>query len=665
MQSSYEFIPDLIDNEKIYSKKLKERVKVNGIFNEINLSANNNLKKFIQMSNSRYKNIKSGISINNFLERQKSQYNEMSNKILENNLYNSNDIEKEAEKLLKKVGTKECKKLIKIRKSILFGTKNLSKSEIILRKHYEEKVNLSKNIKRDDIKQRKKEIKELENFFNNEKNLTLTEKIQYLKNIIDIDSKFLNNNFKNYKKFLKDMEKSEDKTQLMKIINKTYDLKRKYNFIVDKIKFLSFEEDKKEIVNKQKKEEEEFDFKKLKKFTRHGNKKFFERQLKEKSNQRLNLVKMNLKNKNHGFLRDIRQKNSSFTNVDFNKTYKDKDISNNNYNNISSNTVSESNNINNFTLFNKTNFSNFRNTIKTVKNEAEFIKNISQNFDIKRQTVNKFFDNKSLPKIEDYDKLNRRNTYNENNKKDKNNSTLYQEQESDNNNMNSIYEFNFVKNKDIISNDIMDKYKSTFYKKMKGWTKEHKKKEKYKKMDKERRQINSKFMREMKRVKRKPNLFVDMYSLRDGVTNEKLKLLNNSLKIPIYSKNIREKIINEFNNYIQTKEKERFLNEELMKNKQIEEEEIIKKYDENYQLMKKMKKKLNSENKINEDELKINFHYKYNPGLFKTKDDRKNKLKEAFNEYLISLNNAKLKSVQIKKDITEKTNEIEEEELEL
>ena len=197
---------------------------------------------------------------------------------------------------------------------------------------------------------------------------------------------------------------------------------------------------------------------------------------------------------------------------------------------------------------------------------------------------------------------------------------------------------------------------------MKGWTKEHKKKEKYKKMDKERRQINSKFMREMKRVKRKPNLFVDMYSLRDGVTNEKLKLLNNSLKIPIYSKNIREKIINEFNKMIQTKEKERFLNEELMKKKQREEEEIIKKYDENYKLKKKMKKKLNSENKINEDELKINFHYKYNPGLFKTKDDRKNKLKEAFNEYLISLNNAKLKNTQIKNDTTEKTNEVEEEE---
>ena len=47
MLNSYEFIDDFLNNEKIYSKKLKERVKVNGIFNEINISANNTLKKFI------------------------------------------------------------------------------------------------------------------------------------------------------------------------------------------------------------------------------------------------------------------------------------------------------------------------------------------------------------------------------------------------------------------------------------------------------------------------------------------------------------------------------------------------------------------------------------------------------------------------------------------
>ena len=111
MLNSYEFVPDLLNKENIYSGKLKDRVKVNEIFNEIDIAANNNLKKFIQMSHSRYKNIKSGIPINNYLLKQKSEYEELSNKILSNNLYQSNDVEDEALKLLKKVGTKECKAL--------------------------------------------------------------------------------------------------------------------------------------------------------------------------------------------------------------------------------------------------------------------------------------------------------------------------------------------------------------------------------------------------------------------------------------------------------------------------------------------------------------------------------------------------------------------------
>ena len=116
MLKSYEFIPDLITNENKYSDKLKDRVKINEIFNEIDISANNDLKKFIKMSHSRYKNIKSGIPINHFLSKQKSEYEELSNKILNNNLYQSNDVENEVPKLYKKVGTKEWKELNKLRK---------------------------------------------------------------------------------------------------------------------------------------------------------------------------------------------------------------------------------------------------------------------------------------------------------------------------------------------------------------------------------------------------------------------------------------------------------------------------------------------------------------------------------------------------------------------
>ena len=59
--------------------------------------------------------------------------------------------------------------------------------------------------------------------------------------------------------------------------------------------------------------------------------------------------------------------------------------------------------INTMGMTSTTAFSNFRNTIKTVKNEAEMIKYLDQNFDRKRKTMEGFFKRNALPSIEDYD----------------------------------------------------------------------------------------------------------------------------------------------------------------------------------------------------------------------------------------------------------------------
>jgi len=63
----------------------------------------------------------------------------------------------------------------------------------------------------------------------------------------------------------------------------------------------------------------------------------------------------------------------------------------------------EVSNINTMGMTSTTSFSNFRNTIKTVKNEAEMIKYIDQNFDMKRKTMEGFFKRNTLPSIKDYD----------------------------------------------------------------------------------------------------------------------------------------------------------------------------------------------------------------------------------------------------------------------
>ena len=643
MLNSYEFVPDLLNKENIYSGKLKDRVKVNEIFNEIDIAANNNLKKFIQMSHSRYKNIKSGIPINNYLLKQKSEYEELSNKILSNNLYQSNDVEDEALKLLKKVGTKECKALYKIRKSILDNTKNFTQSEILLRKKYADKINKSKMTGNKDIEDKNKEIQKLENLLNKEKNLSLEDKKKYLTDLIEKDSDLLNKNIESYKNFLKDIEKTKDSSKIVKIMNKNDNLGHKFNFRINNIKFLTFKDDTEVKVIK-KKSEEKFDFKKLGQYTRHGNKKWFERQLKEKSIKRMNSLRFHLKNNlpNLGKNAGINNSNSC-TKLDFNKTFKS---SSDNFinNNSSNNTLYDSYNN---TIFNKTIFGNFRNTIKTVKSEAEFIKNITQNFDIKRKTMNKFMKNNPLPSIEDYEKM----TANDTNSNK--NSIVLTKIEEDNNKKN-IFEFEFVKNKNSneknYSNDIMDEYKSTFYNKMQVWTIDQKKKKHKKANDKIRRESNRKFINELKNIKRKPNLFVDIYSLREGVTNEKIKLLNNSLNVPIYSKNMRLNIINDFNNYIQFKEKERQEQEEILKKKQLEEEELIKGQDEQYQLKQKMITNLNKDTELKKTEEDIHFDYKYSSSL-NNKNDKKNVQKEAFDEYLTFYQNAKNKRVQNRENI--------------
>ena len=163
-------------------------------------------------------------------------------------------------------------------------------------------------------------------------------------------------------------------------------------------------------------------------------------------------------------------------------------------------------------------------------------------------------------------------------------------------------------------------------------------------MDKIRRINNQKFIEELSRIKRKPNLFSDIYSKRDGIINEKIKLLNNSLNIPIYSQKIRYNIINDFNNFIENKEKERIQNEEIMRKKQLEEEQIIKGLDEHYLLMEKMVKNLNKENKINEEEDKINFNYSCSSTIHNNKTDNKNRSKEAYDEYLFFLDYLKKKN---------------------
>ncbi len=108
---------------------MKERVKVNSIFNEFDAYAHNQFTKFVQMSQQRYKWLKSGNSLDNILANQRQEYKDLSSGILENNFYLNNDIEKESKKLYRKVPQKLNQELFLIRKDIIEKTKDYTAKE--------------------------------------------------------------------------------------------------------------------------------------------------------------------------------------------------------------------------------------------------------------------------------------------------------------------------------------------------------------------------------------------------------------------------------------------------------------------------------------------------------------------------------------------------------
>ncbi len=291
-------------------------------------------------------------------------------------------------------------------------------------------------------------------------------------------------------------------------------------------------------------------------------------------------------------------------------------------------------------LHGKINLTNFISTINIVKNEAKLITNIRENFDKKRETVNHYFKNNSLPEldvcqIKQFLKKSHGIISPAHKKEGK--KIILTKLKKD------------IKN-EMIENDeklkeIYDMYKNTYYSKLKSWSLEQKRQKGLKEKEKEKCEDNKKYLNEINSVKRKAQLFSDVYSLRDGIVNERIKLFNRSLNGPIYSKeNMRNKI-NDFTNYIESKEKERRINEELLKKKQKEEEIKTKEEDIKYQIMLKMKKNLNLNNNIKTDEENIDFNYRYISNQKKNRKSKKNISEQAFKDYLEALKFVKAKKV--------------------
>ena len=629
-------VPTLLGKTKECSKNLSDRVKINSIFNEFDAYTHENFQVFIKMSEQRYKSIKSGNHLEQKLLIQKPEYDDISNQIFHNHFYNNNEIEKESKKLLKKMNKKEDNKEIsELRKNIIQKTKDFTNKEVLKRERLASAAlerrrkaeidRLAHRINRRDLIYRpqsmREKLKKNDNMplIQNEEVKIKSDvdeyirKKQFFDELMEDDCKNINNNIADYKDFVKDIERvqvNKDKNVNLQGTKKD-NYGHSFTFLTDGIKLLSYKEE--QIVDTKPKhiEEPKIDIFKLMRYTKRGNKKWFKEELKKKSKKRLSAMYRHTKNiskTSHPPSANIlnRQTNliSSNTNTnDIKEIENESDmIDFNNYNNIK-----------------KTNtFTEFRNTIKTIKNEAAKSHYLNDNFRKKNDMMNNLFNDKYLPKLEEYEKA----IINNNNAQRK----------SKNMTKNKINEIDEEKTKEELINKKKDKkkelvqhYLNSFAKKKLTWTKEDFLREQSKKKEKNALKETQKYLKEIKEVQQKIN--------KDQTINKCINIFNEYL---VHHNEMMKK-----RNMIETSKKnvKKFVNKNLIEQQNKKQEELKKKAEEeriNYlELMDKMRENLEKEEE--DEDVKLSFKYKLSKGLVQETNLSLN----AYNDYLELLELAK------------------------
>ena len=702
-KSANDLIPELILKINKYSSKLKDRVKLYSIFREFDTYAHINLQNFIKLSDKRYRSIKSGNNLHNVLSNQKKECTELSNKILTNKLYSDKNIEIEEEHLCKKINNKDSKELYQIRHDIIEKTKDLTKNELKKREEYIILAHKSRNQRmkeKNQIEEQNKNIttnktlygssfhgnklmsKSMMNgnftqsfgnkFFsnkNNEANVNemgdllknnndiksktfslfkldkekdmINSKKEFLDNLVKKDNKNINDYILDYKLFLSQI-KNSNINNLSQLINDKNNFGKKFSFNAGNVKLLSYQEEKKETVKKVKKEAHEVNMNNLIKYTKRGNRKWFLNNIKEVSQKRQNSFRKKINQKKH-----IYNPYNIYSNG-IAKSKSDKNIFEitNNNNNGKISEINDNNNFNNGDITGKTSsttFSNFRNTIKTVKNEANNIRKIGQNFDIKRKTMVGFFKRMNLPQIKEIKqeqvyktRNNFRKIINDNNNINKFSKTFNinssQKQKNGLSSTKGSQKNLNVKN-ELINQKIFADLQRTYDDKKKIWEKEDLMKENIKKEKMSHINNTKKYLEQMAHFKRKPHLFIDPYSKRDELINNRIKLFTRSLSGYFCTEKKYQNRIDEFNNYIEQKENEIKSNDKIMAETLKKEKSILDETDEEFQLKQKMKKNLENEEKNKKEEIDIKLNYKFIPTLKATKKKNKNKSYKDYQEF--------------------------------
>ena len=475
-------------------------------------------------------------------------------------------------------------------------------------------------------------------------------KKDYLDNLVKKDNQNINDNILDYKLFLKDVENSKNKNN-SRIINEGHTFGHTFSFKNNEIKLLSFQEEQKETEQYTKKENPEVNVAALIKYTKRGNRKWFLNNIKVRSKERQNSFRSKLKLKKYIYNTPKKYNmnpaliTKSKSSLNFFKNLAEENLDNSEKEKIYST-------VDSMARTDSTTFSNFRNTIKTVKNEAKMVRYMGRNFDNKRKTMEGFFKRINLPDIKQYEEMfNTRNNYYQNNKNnlqknndikndDNNNSDINKKNEKTDMLLKAMAKKSLkstqgsskknVKDK-LINNKIFADMQRTYNDKKKLWEKEDLDKENIKKEKLEHIKRTQQYLEEMAKNKRTPHLYVDPYSKRDDIINDRIKLFTRSLSGPFYSQKRMQSRIDDFNNYIEQKEIEKKIKDKKLAEALKEEELRLKEGDIQFQIKQKMIDNFAKE-ELNKKDNDIKLNYKFIPTLKATKKKDKNKSYKDFKE---------------------------------
>ena len=538
IQQANELIPQLLTGSKEFTRSLNNRLKVNSIFNEYDVNVNQKFNQYVNMSNVRYKSVKSGNRLENILRIQKRSYIDLAEKINENDVVkNIDEIEDEKKKLEKINNNKKYKELADIRAKLRMSTQNFTKAEIRKRELLNEKIKdrQSYNTSYNNWKQNKfatttqSEIKERKKTKNlSEKKDPLEEKQQFVCQLMTEDQDYIKTHINEYQKFLNVMKQSAQEGKNIKI-EKNYVEGQPNIFLTDKFNLLSFKEVKKEVQTKKKEEDISVDINKLMRYTKKG--KELMKRLHYKVEEPSPIVMQT-------------EPNSSLK----------------------------------------------LDTVNVLKTEANNCLYLDEKLNQKKENLDMFLKSVYLPNIDEYE-----TNFNSKFVVTGTNSTLnmFKDRNSKIEQMNSTTK----KGK----RNLADDFRRIFENKKDKWKEEDKEIEDYHKIEQLKLIDTNNYLKTVKSINRKNQMYIDDYSRRDNSTNNKIQEFNKLLGTrTFYNKknmNIQLQRFISLKDQIEKEKEEELLMEENQR-KEEEEEQIRKKKE----AFEKYKLKIAKENNMKDDD---------------------------------------------------------------